>query len=226
MSSASNVPNKTWQWRYTTTTCHRHGLNNRVQTLANTLAELGIGARSLHRLIGATVDSVDHRWPELAESGVIKVTVTAACLQERTEPLLDYGNHTDRQDLNLRQQALKVLPRKPRIANTETQQATEPSVFTDTRDWSMERIREHIDSLKEETLDLLNGSEGAVKWWDEFEQENSQRPSLIVRLLEELARRKATLNEFYLACNYSNTENVQASLHYLDYLRLKKRDES
>lgn len=69
-------------------------------------------------------------------------------------------------------------------------------------------------------------SDGALQWWQEFETDNQQRPSLIVRLLEELVQREATLNEFYLACLYSNTDNLQANLHYLDYVRLKKRDES
>ena len=89
----------------------------------------------------------------------------------------------------------------------------------------MERIREHIESLKVATLDLPNSSEGAAKWWNEFEKDNSQRPSLVVRLLEELQKREVTLNEFYLACIYSNTDNLQANLHYLDYFRLKQRDD-
>jgi len=80
--------------------------------------------------------------------------------------------------------------------------------------------------LKDSTLDLPNSSEGAVKWWNEFEQDNDQRPSLVVRLLEELQHRNATLNEFYLACIYSNTDNLQASLHYLDYLRLKQLEDT
>ena len=33
------------------------------------------------------------------------------------------------------------------------------------------------------------------------------------------------MDEFFLSYVYSNTDNIQANLHYLDYARLKKRDE-
>lgn len=195
-----------------------------LDAIAESAAEMGTGARALHRLIGAAVDPVDHRWSELAGEGVCKVIITAECIQQHSEPLLEYGKPVDRQDIALREQALQALPRKPRV--TESDQAAKKHGFTDSRNWSMERLREHITTLKDSTLDLPGGSDGACKWWDEFERDNDQRPSLIVRLLEELQQRKATLNEFYLACIYSNTDNLQANLHYLDYLRLKQRDDS
>lgn len=54
---------------------------------------------------------------------------------------------------------------------------------------------------------------------------NHHRPALILRLVEELQRRKASINDFYLAYVYSNTDNIQANLHYLDYSRLKKQSD-
>jgi len=33
--------------------------------------------------------------------------------------------------------------------------------------------------------------------------------------------RSATISEFFLAYVYSNTDNIQANLHYLDFMRLK-----
>ena len=197
-----------------------------LDAIAQSAAEMGTGARALHRLIGAAVDSVDHRWAELAEAGVCRVTITADCIQKRTEPLFETGEFEGRQDIELREQALRVLPRKPRVAEQAVNQPAEANGFTDTRNWSMERLRTYTEKLKDNTLDLPNSSEGAVKWWNEFEQDNDQRPSLVVRLLEELQHRNATLNEFYLACIYSNTDNLQASLHYLDYLRLKQLEDT
>ena len=47
----------------------------------------------------------------------------------------------------------------------------------------------------------------------------------MLRLAEELANRKATITEFFLAYVYSNTDNIQANLYYLDYSRLKKEEE-
>jgi len=198
------------------------------EVIAESAAEMGTGARALHRLIGMAVDSVDHRWPELAEAGVQKVTITAECIKNRSEPVFEKGNPNDRQDLELRQRALKALPLKPRVSPADespSKSSIKQAGFTDTRNWSMERIREHIETLKDTTLNLSNSSEGAEQWWSEFESDNSQRPSLVVRLLEELQSRTATLNEFYLACIYSNTDNLQANLHYLDYFRLKQRDD-
>jgi hypothetical protein len=46
---------------------------------------------------------------------------------------------------------------------------------------------------------------------------------LIYRLCEELRNRKASITEFFLSYVYSNTDNIQANLHYLDYLRLIKK---
>jgi hypothetical protein len=44
-------------------------------------------------------------------------------------------------------------------------------------------------------------------------------------LAEELKNRKATITEFFLAYVYSNTDNIMANLHYLDYVRIKKEEE-
>ena len=55
--------------------------------------------------------------------------------------------------------------------------------------------------------------------------ENKNRLTLVLRLAEELANRKATITEFYLAYLYSGTDNIQANLCFLDYTRLKKEEE-
>ena len=44
-------------------------------------------------------------------------------------------------------------------------------------------------------------------------------------LAEELLVRRATITEFFLAYVYSNTDNIQANLFYLDFTRLKKEEE-
>ncbi len=36
--------------------------------------------------------------------------------------------------------------------------------------------------------------------------------------------RSATISEFFLAYVYSNTDNIQANLHYLDFMRLKAEE--
>jgi hypothetical protein len=83
-----------------------------------------------------------------------------------------------------------------------------------------------------ELLKLMNGrlkwqetTGSARKWWNAFISENQHRLPLVYRLAEELSWREATVTEFFLAYVYSNCDNIQANLHYLDYTRLKKEEE-
>src|SRR5262249_36545143 len=95
---------------------------------------------------------------------------------------------------------------------------------TDTRGWNDERLTQRLGEVKPK-LDWDNTTGSARKWWEAFENENRHRWALVLRLAEELANRKATITEFFLAYVYSNTDNIQANLCYLDYTRLKKEEE-
>lgn len=99
-----------------------------------------------------------------------------------------------------------------------------PPGITDTRGWNDDQVLKKLDEVKK-TLDWDNTTGSARKWWEAFENENKHRMNLVLRLAEELAVRKATITEFFLAYVYSNTDNIQANLHYLDYTRLKKEEE-
>jgi hypothetical protein len=85
-------------------------------------------------------------------------------------------------------------------------------------------IRARLEEVKK-GLDSANTTGSAEKWWRAFENENQHRLSLVVRLAEELFNRRATITEFFMAYVYSNTDNIQANLHYLDYTRLKKAEQ-
>lgn len=100
-----------------------------------------------------------------------------------------------------------------------------PPGITDTRGWTDQRLREHLDRVKKDSLDWDNTTGSARKWWSAFEEENSHRLALAVRLAEELKVRAATVTEFFLAYVDSNTNNIQANLHYLDYIKLKTEEE-
>jgi type IV secretory pathway TraG/TraD family ATPase VirD4 len=96
--------------------------------------------------------------------------------------------------------------------------------LTNTAGWSFERIRAKLDEVLKK-LDWQNTTGSAQKWWCAFEVENKAKMALVLRLAEELAVRKATITEFFLAYVYSNTDNIQANLHYMDYTRLKREEE-
>jgi len=99
-----------------------------------------------------------------------------------------------------------------------------PPGITAAKGWTDEQIIAQLKATKQ-VLDWENTTGSARKWWEAFENENKHRLALVLRLAEELRNRKATITEFFLAYVYSNTDNIQANLHYLDYTRLKEEEE-
>lgn len=190
---------------------------------------LGTGARGLHRLIGRAVDSVDHRWPELAEQGISRVVIDQNSIKTGAEPqLISEPRSSQRIDLELRRECLAIIPRSPSpfIKSSHETSTHLPNGITDTRGWTDEEVWNRIEEIKNETLAWPETSGSARSWWESFEAENKHRAGLILRLAEELANRQATISEFFLAYVYSNCDNIQANLHYLDFTRLKKEEEN
>ena len=74
-----------------------------------------------------------------------------------------------------------------------------------------------LNELKDKTLDWENTKGDAKKWWEAFEEENKTRIALVLKVAQEIATRKASITDFFLAYVYSNTDNIQATLAYLDY---------
>lgn len=121
------------------------------------------------------------------------------------------------------------LPAVPRRGLIESGHRTTPvrpghPQVSDTSAWPDERVREHLAAVMDR-LDWSNTTGSARNWWLSFLSENKERPRIVLRLAEELEVRRATITEFFLAYIYSNTDNIQANLHYLDYTRLKKEEE-
>src|SRR5262249_15323910 len=80
-----------------------------------------------------------------------------------------------------------------------------PAGITNTKGWTDDQVRTKLEEVKK-TLDWDNTTGSARKWWEAFENENKHRLALVLRLAEELANRKATITEFFLAYVYSNTD--------------------
>lgn len=195
-----------------------------LDAIAAEAASLGTGARGLHRLIGRAVDAVDYRWHELAEDGICKVIIDHGCAFGTGKPELTPGaSASNRIDLELREAAVVGLPRSPRPLLVESASQPRPSKISDHRNWSDEQIWNRIESLKTDKLKWSDTSSSAQIWWTNFEDNNRHRPTLILRVVEELQIRKATINDFFFASLYSNTDNIQANLHYMDYMRLKEQ---
>jgi hypothetical protein len=99
-----------------------------------------------------------------------------------------------------------------------------PPGITDSRGWTDVAIGERLNQVKID-LDWENTTGSARKWWDTFELENTHRVALVLRVAEELKNRRASITEFFLAYEKSNTDNIQANLYYLDYTLQKEKDE-
>ncbi len=200
-----------------------------LAAIAEETKAIGTGARGLHRLMGRAVDAVDYRWPELADQGIARVVIDRECALGTGEPELiprdgDASNGPPRRDEALRKEALAGVPRIPKpFLGDSGRREIEPGI-TDTRGWTDDQIWDRIEELKAEQLDWDNTTGTARKWWTIFEKENRHRSALVLRVVEELAKRNATIGQFFLAYVYSNTDNILANLHYLDYMRLKQED--
>ncbi len=168
----------------------------------------------------------------LAESlAISKATITEfflAYVYSNTDNIqanLDYMHYSR---LKKHEEATKKAKEKgepvPPLPFTPADAQALPAGVSDSRGWTDEAVRHRLDEVKN-FLDWPATTGSARKWWEAFEQENGHRMVLVLRLAEELHIRKATITEFFLAYVYSNTDNIQANLYYLEYSRLKKWEE-
>ena len=100
----------------------------------------------------------------------------------------------------------------------------EPIVKKDA-ELSPEQIAKALEEIKGEKLDWSATTGDARKWWEAFEEENAERLGLVLKVAHEIADRGASITDFFLAYVYSNTDNIQATLAYLDYsMHLKAKE--
>ena len=232
-----------------------HGIELEIQdaalvAIAKKSRKLGAGARGLVRLLFRALDDVDWRLPDLHADGVVKVIITPETVNRTGEAILIYrddlpgdgpadeqgGPPSAPHDAGpsrggpsepayppideLRSRAL--LPLK--ISSSALRKGQTSEGITDTRGWSNEQMASRLKAVRSQLgWDSTTGS--ARKWWQAFEDQNSASLTHVLRLAEELLARNSTITEFFLAYVYSNTDNIPANLHYLDYSRAKKADE-
>jgi type IV secretory pathway TraG/TraD family ATPase VirD4 len=137
--------------------------------------------------------------------------------------------YSEDQELKLRTSPIQYEEKAPVVASSSNNSGGSggnglPPGITNTAGWSTDQLTQKLTEVKK-NLDWDNTTGSARKWWEAFENENKTRMPLVLRLAEELQVRKATITEFFLAYVYSNTDNIQANLSYLDYTRLKKEEE-
>jgi ATP-dependent Clp protease ATP-binding subunit ClpX len=173
------------------------------------------GARALAEVLDDRLLHVINGLPEMLADGVTRVIVDADTVRQGAAAWHIAGEPVE---------ALVDLGIMQRLTAQPMPSAAAGPAISNTRGWSDERIRARLEIVKG-ALDWGGTTGSARKWWDGFERDNSHRLGLVLRLAEELAVRKATIADFFLAYVYSNTDNIQANLSYLDYTRLKKEEE-
>ncbi len=215
-----------------------------LRTVAQMSRRLGTGARGLVSLVRNALDDVNWRLPDLQEEGVDRVVITPETVRRTGEPIVlrrddplppEWADEVTPNDPKPHEEADQQRPPLPDI-NTLRASALHPGGvaaatpsagsspgITDTRSWSPARVARRLERVKKE-LDWPNTTGSARKWWEAFENENRTRTALVLRVAEELLVRKATITEFFLAYVYSNCDNIQGNLLYLDYTRIKNRE--
>jgi type IV secretory pathway TraG/TraD family ATPase VirD4 len=103
-------------------------------------------------------------------------------------------------------QAVGAIPPATKVVHLQNQESNED-------------LANKLEWLKANKLDWANTTGVAREWWEAFEKENRDKMRLVVKLGEELAKRRATISEFFLAYVYSNSESIEKNLQYLDQMK-------
>jgi hypothetical protein len=82
-------------------------------------------------------------------------------------------------------------------------------------------IWHHLEKAKR-FIDLENASDAAKLWWCELEELNYSQPHLILKLVESLASRGATIEDYFIICSNSKHFSAEENLRHLDNIQREK----
>jgi tetratricopeptide (TPR) repeat protein len=91
--------------------------------------------------------------------------------------------------------------------------------FSDTTNWDADRVRNRLQALLAR-LRFDEAREAAKAWWTSLEA--TYQPATLLRLVEELDSRGATMDELFAAKTDGSTENLPAAVAYLVFTRVKR----
>ena len=96
--------------------------------------------------------------------------------------------------------------------------------FTNTTGWSELQLVTKITEVKK-FVGCDAATDEAKCWWRRFEADNKGRLGVILRLLEEIAARKATVTDYATAAAASKTDRSEGVLALMEYARAVAEDE-
>lgn len=187
-----------------------------LREIARQAEEEGTGARGLDRCVKRLLQDLESRLPDLAAEGVRRVLVTREVVRGEGPAILERGGGAAEPSEAevLRRRAFEILGLEGPAPRERGSGGT--------LGWSIQRFHLRIALLRDE-IGWTKDGDAASRWWSEFERRNLGRPELVLRLAEELLRRKATVQDLHRAYLEAGTESLQAVVHYLDYLRARDR---
>ena len=195
-----------------------------LRAVADEARALGTGARGLNRMVLRSLADLDFHLPELAGQGVTAVTVTADVVHGRRPPGLRRARRRGRQRTVVTTMADDL--RKVALTAPETEvAASRPAAGTNPLTAMFGQSPEQVSRRLKETKKQIGWQEvgpSARKWWEAFEELNAPKLYEVLHWAEELRTRKATIDEFYAAHLYANTDDPQAVLYFMDFQRRKK----
>lgn len=190
-----------------------------IDQIAHAALALSTGARGLNRWISQALESVQHRWKELADEGVCRVIIDAPTIQHGIPPRFETGEpETSRADRELRSaflsQSTDAAPQAPARSQLDP-----PYRETEAPKPSKRELRKSILQLRTEGVEFELASAEAQEMFVSVETHLGKFSPEHLRFLNELNARRASVQSFYdlyLQSRLSN-HDVAGLLAYMDY---------
>jgi hypothetical protein len=172
-----------------------------IDAIADQAKEIGTGARALNRILGHSLQSVEHQWPELADDQVVQVIIDRDCITNAGFPKLIRGrSQTARCDHVLRS-----------LVGFEPKQSATPSYRPNRNPVAVDRP----PGWEWESFD-------AQWFWERLERNPDGTRRSLADIARDLRLCGATLGEYYAAFNESKESDPKKILEVM--LEIRHRD--
>lgn len=178
-----------------------------IRALAERAAEHGTGARALDRVASSALDPTVWRFLQ-ANGPINRIDVNRTTIERGAQARFRPGT---RQDVD--EDGSQLAP--VRIAQTN-----EVKPMGGTSRWNVAEL----DRI-ERTLSLEHAAKPAQNWWQNVRDAHSHDPAGLHDVAQQLVDREATIDELFTASVFAQTKDLRAVLHYLDYKRIRDREE-
>jgi hypothetical protein len=192
-----------------------------------------MGARALSQILHEIINPIEVRLPDLWNEGIRKIVICPEVLNGANPQLLKDSSQSfvplhimnfEKTEDNI--SLLKTKEGKRKNIYTKDipflHRSTKKSCLSDTSNWNNEKLLTHLNQIRSTVgYNQLEGS--ALKFWEAFERDNSQRLRLVIRVVEELAIHSLTIDDFFTSLVYSETYNLLANIKFGYYKKLRKQ---